>query len=86
MGEGKTDEQTLSGKAPFGIAKVAKKYNKPVILISGIIDTNINNMRKLFTEVHSVVGESISEEEAIRNAYQSLKVKAKEVMEKYIQN
>ena len=86
VGEGKTDEQTLSGKAPFGIAKVAKKYNKPVILISGIIDTNINNMRKLFTEVHSVVGESISEEEAIRNAYQSLKVKAKEVMEKYIQN
>uniref|UniRef100_UPI001CCD763C glycerate kinase n=1 Tax=Escherichia coli TaxID=562 RepID=UPI001CCD763C len=30
-GEGKTDLQTLSGKTPFGIAKVAHREGKPVI-------------------------------------------------------
>ena len=37
-GEGKTDVQTLSGKTPFGIAKVAQREGKPIILISGAID------------------------------------------------
>ena len=37
-GEGKTDVQTLSGKTPFGIAKVAQREGKPIILISGVID------------------------------------------------
>lgn len=34
-GEGNTDFQTAFGKAPAGIAKLAKKYNKPVIILSG---------------------------------------------------
>lgn len=36
-GEGKIDEQTAMGKAPAGIAKMAKKYNKPVIALGGAI-------------------------------------------------
>ena len=36
-GEGKTDCQTLSGKTPFGVAKVAQRKGKPIILISGAI-------------------------------------------------
>ena len=31
-GEGKIDEQTAIGKALAGSAKMAKKYNKPVML------------------------------------------------------
>jgi len=34
-GEGNTDFQTVFGKAPVGVAKAAKKYNIPVICISG---------------------------------------------------
>lgn len=34
-GEGRTDYQTARGKAPVGIARVAKKYNVPVIAFSG---------------------------------------------------
>ncbi|MCI6057878.1 glycerate kinase family protein [Anaerotignum sp.] len=34
-GEGKLDEQTAMGKAPMGIASLAKKYSKPVIAFSG---------------------------------------------------
>lgn len=34
-GEGRLDAQTVMGKAPIGIARIAKKYNKPVIAFSG---------------------------------------------------
>lgn len=34
-GEGKLDSQTVMGKAPIGVAKLAKKYRKPVIAFAG---------------------------------------------------
>lgn len=37
-GEGKIDSQTINGKTPIGVAKVAKKKNIPVIVIAGCID------------------------------------------------
>ena len=37
-GEGKIDSQTIYGKAPIGVARVAKKYNIPVIAVAAIID------------------------------------------------
>lgn len=36
-GEGCTDAQTAYGKTPVGVARLAKKYGKPVICISGAI-------------------------------------------------
>jgi glycerate kinase len=36
-GEGKIDSQTQFGKTPAGVAKVAKKYGKPVIAIAGTL-------------------------------------------------
>lgn len=36
-GEGRLDEQSVMGKAPVGVAKLAKKYNKKVIAFSGCI-------------------------------------------------
>ena len=36
-GEGCLDSQTAMGKAPVGIAKIAKKYDKPVIAFSGAV-------------------------------------------------
>ena len=37
-GEGKIDYQTIYGKVPVGVAKVAKKYHIPVIAIGAIIE------------------------------------------------
>ena len=36
-GEGRLDGQTVMGKAPIGVAKLAKKYGKPVIAFSGCV-------------------------------------------------
>lgn len=36
-GEGRLDGQTVIGKAPIGVAGIAKKYQKPVIAFSGCV-------------------------------------------------
>jgi len=36
-GEGRLDSQTVMGKAPIGVARIAKKYNLPVIAFSGCV-------------------------------------------------
>lgn len=36
-GEGRLDGQTVYGKAPIGVAKIAKKYDKTVIAFSGAV-------------------------------------------------
>ena len=36
-GEGRLDAQTVMGKAPVGVAKIAKKYNLPVIAFAGAV-------------------------------------------------
>lgn len=36
-GEGRLDGQTVMGKAPIGVAGIAKKYQKPVIAFSGCV-------------------------------------------------
>ncbi|WP_072679370.1 glycerate kinase [Arcobacter sp. LA11] len=37
-GEGKMDKQSIQGKTPIGVAKLAKKYDKKVIAITGCLD------------------------------------------------
>jgi glycerate kinase len=36
-GEGRFDAQTLRGKTPFGVARIAKQQNVPVIVIAGTL-------------------------------------------------
>ncbi len=36
-GEGRLDRQTVMGKAPIGVAKIAKKHNKKVIAFAGCV-------------------------------------------------
>lgn len=36
-GEGRSDSQTINGKVAASVAKLAKEYNKPVLLISGAL-------------------------------------------------
>ncbi|MGV8611148.1 glycerate kinase, partial [Pseudomonas aeruginosa] len=40
-GEGRIDSQTIHGKVPVGVAKVAKRHNKPVIGIAGSLTADV---------------------------------------------
>lgn len=39
-GEGRMDGQTAMGKAPVGVAKLAKKYGKPVVAFAGAVQSD----------------------------------------------
>ena len=69
-GEGKTDGQTAMGKAPAGIAKLAKKYGKPVIALCGTIGENADLCRSAGIDAFfSCLREPVPPEKAIEKEY-----------------
>jgi len=56
-GEGKIDGQSLQGKAPIGVAKLAKKHHLPVIAIVGSADYDLS---KVYNEGIDLVLEIIN--------------------------
>ncbi|MDQ0214099.1 glycerate kinase [Oikeobacillus pervagus] len=65
-GEGSIDHQTLMGKVPFGIAKLAKKYDKPVVGLGGRVDMNLESLNDYFDGIFSIQTECLPIEEAIQ--------------------
>ncbi len=53
VGEGKLDKQTLFGKAPYGIAKIAKKHGKRVIGVFAVSETKVDS--KFLDEIYVIV-------------------------------
>lgn len=75
-GEGKTDTQTLMGKAPFRLAELCKKYGKKCVVISGSIDGV-----KLGDEMLSLVDDEITADEAIKHGSDVLYKKVQKSLE-----
>lgn len=68
-GEGMIDYQTQYGKTPYGVAKLAKKYNIPVIAIAGGIGRDAEDLySKGFDSIFSIVDKPMALEEAIENS------------------
>lgn len=65
VGEGRLDKQSKYGKAPLGIAKIAKKYNKKVI---GLFGSKENvDVSEYIDEVYTVVPNYATQKESIKN-------------------
>ena len=65
-GEGKLDTQTSMGKTPIGIAKLAKKHNKKVIAISGVVENDIGILNsKGIDAFFPIINDCIPLEDAI---------------------
>ncbi len=72
-GEGRIDAQTMMGKTPLGVAKLAKKHGKYVIAIGGCLGDGAENCVKegVFNEcyaVNNVLGIDGSDPEQVRTA------------------
>lgn len=68
-GEGKIDGQTAFGKAPAGIAVLAKKNNIPCIAIAGLIGNNIDELYGIgFTSIFPICRGPITLEDSVKNA------------------
>jgi len=55
-GEGRIDSQTIHGKAPAGVAKIAKSHNLPVICIAGSVEDGADIIHQMgIDEIYSVI-------------------------------
>lgn len=80
-GEGMIDYQTQYGKTPYGVAKLAKKYNIPVIAIAGGIGRDAEELYlKGFDSIFSIVDKPMGLEEAIKNSELLLQKTAERIM------
>ena len=79
-GEGRIDSQSIHGKVPIGVAKVAKRYNKPVIGIAGSLTADVSvvydhGLDAVFSVLYSIC----TLEEALDNAGDNLRMAARNI-------
>jgi glycerate kinase len=77
-GEGSLDRQTLEGKTPSGVAKLARKLGKKVFAIVGRA-TNDRGVRELFDGVYENARLGMSEKENMKHAAELLRKNAREL-------
>ncbi|MFY0520309.1 glycerate kinase [Lysinibacillus sp. UGB7] len=79
-GEGKSDRQTLHGKAPLGVANVVKATDVQSVLLSGAIDENDKlALLEHFAIVESLVDENITLQQAMQKPYHFIRLKTKKI-------
>lgn len=68
-GEGMMDYQTIYGKTPFGVAKVAEKHGIPVVAICGSIGEGAEVLYDNgFTSIFSIIDKPMSIDEAMEKS------------------
>jgi glycerate kinase len=79
-GEGRIDSQTVHGKVPVGVAKVAKRYNIPVIGIAGSLTADVGVVHDHGIDaVFSVLYTICTLEKALANAGENVRMTARTV-------
>lgn len=77
-GEGRLDEQSLEGKAPAGVARLAREAGKRVFAIAGSA-SSAPAVRALFDDVVVLARPPITSEQSIARAPQLLRKRAREM-------
>lgn len=78
-GEGKIDEQTLSGKVVSGVAKLAAKHQRMCVAFTGNCDLPESKLLELgIKKIVSLVSKDTTEMEAIEKAFSLLKHRVEE--------
>jgi glycerate kinase len=77
-GEGSLDRQTLEGKTPAGVARLARKLGKKVFAIVGR-NKGDRQVDELFDEVYELARPDMSETEQMKLAGELLREKAQEL-------
>lgn len=80
-GEGKVDFQTQFGKTPFGVAQLAKKYEKPVFCLAGSVGEGADALYEHgVTALYSIVNQPMPLEEAIKRAPELIEQAVENIM------
>ncbi|GGC84354.1 glycerate kinase [Thalassobacillus devorans] len=80
-GEGKIDDQSLSGKVPVGVGRIARKYNVPVIAFTGSFEGEAQVLRdEGITVIIPIVDKPMPLKDAIKYGGELLERSAQRVM------
>lgn len=71
-GEGSFDPQSAAGKVPAGVAKLAEQALRPCIVLAGKVSMSGREMRTLGIDAAYSLVDSVGEEQALGQAYDSL--------------
>lgn len=85
-GEGELDHQTMMGKAPSGVAKIAKKYNVPVIAVAGSLGKDVEKINNEGIDAYfSITPKPMTLEDAMNSEFakKNLKSTIKQIMKVY---
>jgi len=77
-GEGSLDRQTLEGKTPAGVARLARNFGKRIFAIVGRA-TNDPEVRRIFDGVYENVRAGMSQEENMKRAAELLRENARKL-------
>lgn len=78
--EGRLDEQTLKGKGPYGLAKLAKKHGKPVICFTGQLAADMKPADfDVFDVIEMLPTRPMSLDESIDNTIELLRIRANQM-------
>lgn len=75
-GEGSLDSQSLMGKVPVGVAKLAKKHGKKIIGIAGRVETDLKEVNQYLDAAFSIQTECRTLEEALLKEVSSEQVRS----------
>lgn len=79
-GEGRIDSQSIHGKVPIGVAKIARRYNIPVIGIAGSLTADVSVVHEHGLDaVFSVLYSICSLEDALKNAGENLRMASRNI-------
>ncbi len=77
-GEGRLDRQTLEGKTPAGVARLARKLGKPVFAIVGRASDD-RELREIFEGIYQNARPGMSQQENMNRAAELLRANAREL-------
>ncbi len=79
-GEGSLDRQTLEGKTPAGVARLARKLGKPVFAIVGR-GSDDREVREMFDGIYQNARPGMSQQENMKRAAELLRENARQLAE-----
>ncbi|ELY7393045.1 glycerate kinase [Cronobacter universalis] len=79
-GEGRLDSQSIHGKTPIGVARVAKQFQRPVVAIAGSLTPDYQIVHEHGIDAaFSVLDRIVTLQEALDDAERNLRVTARNV-------
>ena len=80
-GEGSIDSQTQFGKTPLGVAKISKKYNKPVLAFAGRLGNDIGSLYEMGIDACFSINQAPSSlEEALKKGPENMAITAENII------